>query len=451
MKITSDTLYHQWRSITSLGPERCDPRWIDLNLCPISDPTLLAEVETCQAEPTHCDYGYAYFLAEMGELASESQHSSIPRINAGHLALKYQRFFAGEDSEYFYDYMIVPKVSRLSPLYVSPDYDFPVILAATRFTQTTVNKGNSSTNSKRYQTAYDEEIPEVTDRPKRTRRGKGGTAEQEWIGLNLLANYRYTKETVQLLYMPTSGTLYSDALASDAKILTAGQINAMAEPITTPKLTQQDLAAKHVGVERWHSDLLVITANDILAGSCDALLSGLKIKNRKGFSPEQYTDAVAGRDLTEDGAIAEIRADKKLEAEQAIEEGIVGKFIFSENFPTLMRHASPKSLSRQGDSNPDYLFGHGPELDPVNTPRITVFDVITEAFVSRTLEEWQTDCRLDDIALMPLHLIPDLLNRGLSADDILYLSTHINEATPNEQAQTMITEFINSEAQVNLR
>jgi hypothetical protein len=459
MIIDSDTLYFQWRNLTSLCPERFDFRWLDLDVCPTSDAELIAAVALKQSEPTYCEYGYAYFLMEMGELIGESKKNSVPKLNAGHLAFKYQNFEPGIASNY--DYVMVPKQSRLSPLYMAPDLNFRPLNYTGRFKPLLKSKGasrermgalqRSSIDSDSYLKSaetYNDELVDLIDSPKLIRYG---SAEQEWVGLNLIANYRYTKETVQLLYLPTQGILYSDGLSEDEDIIAEADKRA-AKPVKVRAkgLTFKDVKGTKDGAQRWYSPLLTLTCNDMLAGTCDTQLAGLKAPSTLGISPEQYTDAVSTRN-TSDEDIAELRAEKAQEAEAEEQTASATKFIFSNSFATTIRDPQPNADSRKDDFNSDYLFDCGDDLDPVTPIRITVFDSVERAFVSKTLDEWEVECMLDDIALMPISRIPNLMRKGFSAEDLLYLSTKINEDTPEEQAKMLEDEFIREEVELTLR
>jgi hypothetical protein len=461
MIIDSETLYFQWRNLTSMCPERFDLRWLDLDVCPTSDEDLIEAVTLKQSEPTHCEYGYAYFLMEMGELIGESKKISIPKLNAGYLALKYQNFATDVLMEY--DYVIVPKLSRISPLYMSPDEGFTTINSTGRFKPLPKSKGvsrermgalqrnsidsDSDSYFKSIET-YNDELVDLIDSPKLTRHG---SAEQEWIGLNLVANYRYTKDTVQLLYLPTEGILYSGGLSEDEGIIANARKKA-AKPtrVRAKGLTGQDVKGTKDGAQRWYSQLLTLTSNDMLAGTCDAQLASLQAPRNLGLSPEQYTDAVSTRD-TSDEDIAELRDEKTQEAQAEEESATATKFIFSNSFSTVVRDAAPSSASRRDDFNTDYLFDCGDDLDPVRPIRITVFDAVEKAFVSKTLEEWELECMLDDVALMPISRIPSLMRKGFSAEDLLHLSTKINADTPESQAKMLEDEFIREEVALTLR
>jgi hypothetical protein len=397
---------------------------------------------------------------EMGELIGESKKASVPKLNAGYLALKYQNF--ATDVAIDYDYVIVPKLSRISPLYMSPDANFTTVNYTGRFKPLSNRRGvsrermgalqhgsiDSGTYFKSMET-YDDELVDLIDNPKLVRHG---SAEQEWIGLNLIANYRYTKDTVQLLYLPTRGILYSESLAEDAEILANPRNKKKAKPskARAKGLTLQDVRSTKEGAQRWYSSLLVLTSNDILAGTCDTQLAGLQQPSNLGLSPEQYTDAVSARHTSEED-IAELRAEKTEEAEAEEQSAAITKFIFSGSFDTVVRDAAPSAASRKGDFNTDYLFDCGDDLDPVRPIRITVFDEVEKAFVSKTLEEWEVECMLDDIALMPISRIPDLMRRGFSAEDLLHLSTKINADTPEAQAKILEDEFIREEVELTLR
>ena len=75
----------------------------------------------------------------------------------------------------------------------------------------------------------------------------------------------------------------------------------------------------------------------------------------------------------------------------------------------------------------------------------------SEEFAAKTLEEWQADCVIDGVELLPVEYLPRLLNRGLSSDQILFLSTQIKEGTPEAQVNTLVDAFINEETEVRLR
>jgi hypothetical protein len=457
--IDSDTLYFQWRNLTSLCPERFDLRWLDLDVCPTSDADLIRAVALKQSEPTHCEYGYAYFLMEMGELIGEAKKTSVPKLNAGHLALKYQNF--APDVAIDYDYVIVPKLSRISPLYMAPQDDFKPVNSTGRFKPLPSSLGSSrermgalqrsSIDSETYLKSietYDDELVDLIDNPKLTRQT---SAEQEWVGLNLIANYRYTKDTVQLLYLPTRGTLYSDGLAEDDGIFVkAKKKKANTVKVRAKGISFQDVKGTKDGAQRWYSALLVLTSNDMLAGACDTQLAELQHPSNLGLSPEQYTDAVSTRHTSEED-IAELRAEKIQEAEAEEQSAAVTKFIFSNSFSTVVREAAPSADSRRGDFNTDYLFNCGDDLDPVRPIRITVFDAVEKAFVSKTLDEWELECMLDDVALMPISRIPNLMQKGFSAEDLLHLSTKINADTPEAQAKILEDEFIREEVALTLR
>ena len=82
---------------------------------------------------------------------------------------------------------------------------------------------------------------------------------------------------------------------------------------------------------------------------------------------------------------------------------------------------------------------------------MTVYDSITEEFVSRTLEEWKTECRIDRVPLLPTGKIPGLLLRGLTPDQILALSASIGDGAPDSQIEAVINKFVLEELEVRIR
>ena len=108
VKLESDTLYMQWRNLTTCCPERCDLRWIDLTISPVSDLSLLSTIEAAQAKPTsYAKWGYDWFITDMSELLGQENAHIVPRIGSGHLALRYQNPVDLEGDPLFFDYFII--------------------------------------------------------------------------------------------------------------------------------------------------------------------------------------------------------------------------------------------------------------------------------------------------------------------------------------------------------
>lgn len=459
MKITSDTLYAQWRNITTLCPERCDLRWIDLEVTPIASQAVLDAIEQAQARPGQAKYGYDFFLAQIGELADEQAISIVPRIGASHLPLRYQKVKDEKGKVYFYDYCIVPKLSRVSAVYMAPDNNFKTVRPKHRFTprmfahtKTKFDRealqyliANEGEDYYQIEKEYDSDIPLPTEPPARQRRG---TAEHQWMDLNLLAEYTFTKDSVQLLYLPMSGPATEAALHSAiAKVVMK---DAFGNGMHGPKQIGQ--AVKAQAAQSLYSDDLLITANKLLSEDVDQLIRKLKPEKVKGIPTEDFTDAATGRNLANNPELARARREAKMDAEEAqmLNEGLAA-FVFSNLHNTILRHPDPRHESREGDHNPGYLFGYEAEFNPINGWVASVYDEFSDDFVAKTLPEWQTECLIAGQPLMPLKYIPDLFNRGLTSDNILYLSTLINENTPEEQAHLIIEAFFQEEAELRLR
>ena len=197
MKLDSDTLYQQWRNLTAACPERCDPRWIDKLITPISDPVFLAKIQKAQEIPLgYADFGYDWFITDMEELREQDPYTIIPRVGAGHLTLKYQTPKDAGGQPYYFEYFIVPKTSRVSAAYVCADENFSPVKCSGRFIPS--NYARSAVDFDLEHTAQRiaeegddfyklqrdyETVPPMPDSALRRRRKN--KAENEWVDLNL--------------------------------------------------------------------------------------------------------------------------------------------------------------------------------------------------------------------------------------------------------------------------
>ncbi len=459
MKITSDTLYTQWRSLTTLCPKRCDPRWIDLSITPIVEGEFLDAVMASQASAKGV-CGYEFFLSEISELLEEMSALTIPKVGAGHLSMKYQAPKDKNGDAYFYDYFIVPKLSRVSSIHMAPDDGFSLLKRQGRFTlaafgtdarQLLPSKLHKKITEDYFDEQYSvedyENLPPLPDSaltiPRR------GTAEQEWFDLLLLANYVYTKNSVQLLYMPVSGPAYDEVGLHDD----IAQVSCVDSPRDRlPVYQKATLRERPDHGRKFHSPDVYVTANALIETGWETLIAPLRDRKHKGFSPEEFTDAVSDRELVNDRHIREHRNDAQFDQQEFMANNPLKSFIFSRGYPTVIRDANPAHPSRNDDDNKEYLYQWDViQQDPVGNFMVSVYDKISNQFVSRSLPEWQTECLIDNVPLMPLQLIPDILSRGATVDDILYLSTMINQATPEEQAGQIVEKFFTEEAQLRLR
>jgi len=457
MKITSDTLYAQWRNITTLCPNRCDLRWIDLNITPVVDPEILAAITEAQARPGQALYGYDFFLSQIGELIDEHAVATIPRIGAAYLPLKYQKVTDEAGQVDLYDYCIVPKLSRVSAIYAAPDVNFKVLKAKHRFSHRTLSNSKMKFNRRSLQYLIDNEgddyqqlhreyntaPPLPTQQPGRPRRA---SAEAVWLDLNLLAAYTFTKDSVQLLYMPMTGAACESALHSAIGKSPTKDIGG--QVMQGPKQVGRSVKNK---AQALYSEDLLITASTLLDGGVDNLIRALKPTKMKGIPAEDFTDLATGRGLTDNKDLKKARREAELdELESAVDEDL-SAFVFSAHHPIILRNPDPRHASREGDHNPNFLFGYESEFNPTVDWVASVYDEFSGDFVGKTLPEWQTECLIEGKPLMPLEYIPDLFNRGLTSDDVLYLSTLINDATPKEQVNLIIEEFLRTEAELRLR
>lgn len=458
MKLESDTLYIQWRNLTTCCPERCDPLWIDLRISPVSDPKLLAVIETAQAKPkSRASCGYDWFIADMGELLNQAGQDIIPRIGAGHLSLRYQTPVSLEGDKLFFDYFIVPKLSRASVFYVAPDVDFKVLKKRGRFRLSSFSRNilsfdleqasyKMSEEGEDYYRMLNEHSEELPMPDSKIVRGRHNAAESEWMDLNLLASYRFTKDSVQLLYMPVDPNLM-------IPVLTPQDTHVWLDSNTERYLKRGRAKRKRrvYKSKRRYSPTVNITSASVLSGQYLEDLKTLKILEAGKMSAEDFTDKATGRNLVDDSE-TKAEKDQGLEDTQKEEDyNPYSTFIFSNPFPDTVRSSDPEDETRRTDPNREYLFSLTTDQGFLESWYVSVFDPITEEFLAKTIEEWQTDCIIDDINLLPGQYIPGLLRRGLTADDILYLSAQIGEGAPEAQIEQIVSDFLTKEVELRLR
>lgn len=451
-KITSKTLYRQWRNLTSLYPHRCDPNWIDFNVSNTLTPAMMEYIKKQQAEHySDIPRGYAWFIEDMHELLRTPEEVALPKVGAPFLSLKYQ------DVEAPYDYCIVPLMSAVCGPYRSSSENNKVLASNGRFTVSSLwrsgaiqKSGVSKKSRKNWQESdredfkYDQEVPLPTEPPKHFRRI--ASAELEWIDLMMLANYQFNKHTVQLLYMPIESP-YTDAWMFPFKI-TAGRERDYLDDATlretaVKKRSQSRLEklASKSGFERLHSAPVTITANTLLSGQTDKEIEWLQKIDIKTIMPERVTDLVTGRRLFEDGVELDDDDDDVLDP--------YANFIFAPDIPLMLRDEDPNHESRKGDYNKGYLFLEDEWRSLATNWYVHMFDPVAGHMVNKTLDQWRIECELDGIPVMPMKWIPGLLERGLIVDNILYLSTMITENTPDDQVEKIVQEFIDEEARLN--
>lgn len=446
MKLESDTLYQQWRNLTSFCPERCDPRWIDLALTPIDDPQLLTRIQTVQHErQKYAKFGYAWFITEMAELVERDPYAVIPRIGASHMALKYQMPQTPEGGSYFFDYFIVPKISRLSSAYVCPDEGFSPVRRSGRFIPSNYARSAVDFNLEdlarriaeegedwyRLQRDYETDIPLPDEAPRRRRRNQ---AENQWIDLNLLASYRFNKGSVQVLYAPSDLKLMRAQLPYVKNYWqdSEGRTYVKREYETKGKRVKKlwDADGDHS-----FSEPVMVTATVVLQGGPD--LSPLGELTDAEMPSEEFTDMVTDRKVVDD---AKLDARKKIEAEDDQldrEFNPYRTFIFSKYAREVI-----------GESDP---FLAGRYLNFIKTWVVKVYDASVEGFVAKTLNAWQADCRIDRVPLVPIEKIPALLLRGLTPDQIIVLSSQLGEGVPEDQEKAIVDKFIREEIELRIR
>ena len=122
MKIESKTLYRQWRGLMACSPERCDPAWVDLSVVRTSDNDLIDKISRFQKKPKgRARFGYEWFIEDMAELRAQSASEISPHSGGQFLALRYQHPVGDDLDPLFYDFQIVPKLSRCSGAYAYVD------------------------------------------------------------------------------------------------------------------------------------------------------------------------------------------------------------------------------------------------------------------------------------------------------------------------------------------
>ena len=459
MKLESDTLYRQWRNLILLCPERCDPNWVDFEVAPMMPCSVKEEILASQSKQTaYADIGYGWFLRDMSGLLDTEKSYITPKIGAGFLSLKYQAVSGAT-----YAYFIVPKLSRVSAGYACPDENFAVIKRSGRFTLTGFSKTKASFNlyelghelrneGEEYyklQAEYETELPLPTEKPVQRRRN---AAETEWIDINLLAAYQFNKDSVQLLYGPVTGPASKGCLRDPfvqsgmrSRKPSNKKFSNKADFLSNFKNTQDDNTVKKVSIQ------ILVTATSLWSGQFEEDYKKLAELRVNSLSPEEYTDAVTGRDLISDEGITQAREQAEDANKDFLAHDPDETFIFSSGYARVMRASDPRDPGREKDFNRGLLFSDLGYVDITKEWYVAVYDLASDKFIPKTLSEWRIDCVIDEVSLMPDKYIPELLNRGLTSDQILLLSLQISEATPEAQAKELIEKFISEEAELRLR
>lgn len=457
MKLESDTLYMQWRNLTTCCPERCDPRWIDLTISPVSDLSLLSTIEAAQAKPTsYAKWGYDWFITDMSELLGQENAHIVPRIGAGHLALRYQNPVDLEGAPLFFDYFIVPKMSRVTVGYASPDIGFKILKKRGRFrlksfAKNALNFDLGKLASKmaeegedyyRLSQEYDSEIPMPNSK---INKQKHNAAESEWLDLNLLAAYQFTKESVQLIYMPIDPSIMVPTLKPETSFWTATPAD------KSFKMLRIKRTSRKLRIKRRYSAPVGIVAASVLSGEYLEQMKTLAIFKLNKMPAEEFTDTVTDRKLLDDPGLKEGLKEALEDSQRDADYNPYQTFIFSEFYSNVVRSSDPEDETRKTDPNREHLFHLTTKQGFLTSWYVSIFDPISEQFLAKTLEEWQTECIIDEINLLPARYIPKLLLRGLTADQIIYLSAHIGEGTPDTQIETIVNEFLTEEQELRLR
>lgn len=459
MKLESDTLYRQWRNLILLCPERCDPNWVDFEVAPMMPCPVKEEILISQAKKTaYATIGYDWFLKDMGGLLNPEKSHITPKVGAGFLSLKYQAMPGST-----YDYFIVPKLSRVMAGYACPDENFAVIKRSGRFTLTGFSKTKASFNlyelgheirneGEEYyklQEDFETEVPLPTEKPTQRRRN---AAEAEWIDINLLASYRFNKESIQLLYGPVTG--YATACCLRDPFVQSGMRSR--KPPNKKFFNKPNLASRLKGARgeeavKKVSAQILVTATSLWSGQFEEDYKKLSVLQEGGLSPEEYTDTVTGRTLISDETLTKAREQEEDDNKDFLAQNPNETFIFSGEYKRVMRSSDPRDPGREKDFNRGWLFLDTSYINIAKEWYVAVYDIASEAFIPKTLAEWRIDCIIDDISLLPDKYMPSLLNRGLTSDQILLLSLQISEATPEAQVKEIVEQFISEEVKVRLR
>jgi hypothetical protein len=460
VKLESDTLYRQWRNLTAACPDRCDPHWIDLSLTFITDSKLLAKVQRAQSEPSgYAEFGYAWFIADMVALQEQDKYAIIPRIGASSLTLKYQTPRDAQGEPYYFDYFIVPKLSRLSAAYVCADENFSPVKRSGRFVPSNYARSAVDFDVERaarriseegddfYQLNrdYETKLPLPDESPRRRRKNQ---AENEWVDLNLIARYQFNKGSVQLLYMPVSPPVARPGVSD----LSNCWQDTTARPFTRRTSIARGKRIKKIREsegERTYSDPLMITASVLMGGGLD--LSVLEKFTTVEMPDEEFTDMMTSRQVVDDAKLEEL---KETEIEDDDLDELFNPyhtFVFSKHFEERLRDSDPSHPNRAQDPNRATLFVPGQNMNFAKEWLVIIYDPIAEEFLPKTLSEWRTECRIDRVPLLPLDKIPALLLRGLTPDQILALSAAIGDDAPEEQIEVAVDKFISEELEARLR
>ncbi|MGD2065604.1 MAG: hypothetical protein PVI43_00355 [Candidatus Bathyarchaeota archaeon] len=215
----------------------------------------------------------------------------------------------------------------------------------------------------------------------------------ERISLSMLTSFQFNADTIQLLYLPVRGRFihfgYHNVTEYNGK-------NLGEEP-------------KDEGIVRieqtgtFMSEKVKITSNDLLKhGYNDAAIPELQRFSEKVFI-EKSSESIP-EDSEEDCTP------------------------FAPNTPLEMRSVS---LRQWGSLISEWI--------------LPVFDIFENSVVMKTLQQWHLECEIDNLAIMPIERADQLLYKGFTPEQILYLSPRVTDATTDEDFKTIYEEFIEEE------
>lgn len=466
MKINSETLYRQWHNLTTICPGRCDPNWIDLGKTNISDEKLLADIESAQESAiSGVPKGYGWFIEDMASLLKEHPSEVVPRVGSSKLQLRYQAPMDNDGNALFFEYYIVPKVSRVCAPFACPGNNFSTVKRAGRFSLSSVASSRTSFDPEAVRHMMKENGPDyylinreyLTEPPmptdlSRGSRGAVSSAETEWMDLNLLANFQFNRDSVALLYLPVTGKCRDTTLTEkEVVVQRRSYYNQKLKYLPAEMIHASRIGTIKGAWDKRYSNTVKITAMSAMYGTSDIELAKIAEEFSELMSAEAFTDVVTERDMISDETISKATADYYEDQDQEEAYDPLSAFIFSVRREGMPRDPDPSHPSRKEDSNRGRLFGPPVQGSLIEAWYVKVFDAASGEFIPKTVEEWMIDCLIDDVRVVNKDRVVSLLDRGLSIDNILYISSLVDEATPEKQFEEVVKEFIEEEHKLNLR